>query len=111
MTSVSRAFTTLTAVALLVVSGRHSSDAARHGKCRTLAVESGWYGDICDRINAMIKQLGSCGGSPDRAPLALFDWDNTMIRNDIGHAKFYWVVRNSKVRQPARIARPGRPPR
>ncbi|AYE97844.1 hypothetical protein C0J29_26700 [Mycobacterium paragordonae] len=99
MTPVSRALTALT-VALLVVTACHSTNSAHHDSCRTLAVDSGWYGDNRDRIDAMIKQLGSCGKTRDTAPLALFDWDNTMIRNDIGHATFYWVVRNSKVRQP-----------
>lgn len=99
MTSVLRALTTATA-ALLVVAACHSTGTARQGECRTLGVDSGWYGDNRDRINAMIKQLGTCGKSGGVAPLALFDWDNTMIRNDIGRATFYWVVRNSKMRQP-----------
>lgn len=72
--------------------------------CRTLAADPGWYGDNRDRIDGMIRQLGTCGkaGSvTSGAPLALFDWDNTMVRNDIGNATFFWMVRNSKVRQPA----------
>ncbi|GFG66266.1 putative conserved lipoprotein LppF [Mycobacterium kubicae] len=81
----------------------HANDRrAAHG-CRTLATDPGWYGDNRDRINAMIGQLGACGktGSvADGAPLALFDWDNTTVRNDIGHATFFWIVRNSKIRQP-----------
>ncbi|SOJ57330.1 hypothetical protein MSIMFB_04810 [Mycobacterium simulans] len=72
--------------------------------CRTLAADPGWYGDNRNRIDGMIRQLGTCGkaGSvTSGAPLALFDWDNTMVRNDIGNATFFWMVRNSKVRQPA----------
>ncbi|SON60653.1 hypothetical protein MSIMFI_02149 [Mycobacterium simulans] len=72
--------------------------------CRTLAADPGWYGDNRDRIDGMIRQLGTCGkaGSvTSGAPLALFDWDNTMVRNDIGNATFFWMVRNSKIRQPA----------
>ncbi|MDP7732039.1 MULTISPECIES: haloacid dehalogenase-like hydrolase [Mycobacterium] len=99
MTSVARALTAVIAT-LLVVTACHSTGTARHDDCRTLVVDSGWYGDNRDRIDAMIKQLGSCASSRTPAPLALFDWDNTMIRNDIGHATFYWVVRNSKIRQP-----------
>jgi len=29
-------------------------------------------------------------------PLALLDWDNTTVKNDIGNATFFWMVRNSK---------------
>lgn len=82
--------------------GQHPG-AGAHRECRTVADDAAWYGDNRGRINAMIKQLGSCGkaGSvSDGAPLALFDWDNTTVRNDIGHATFFWVVRNSKIRQP-----------
>lgn len=93
------------AVTVLALAGCHDSHPSTTGAgCRTLAADPGWYGDNRDRINAMINQLGSCGkpGSVSHtAPLALFDWDNTMIRNDIGRATFFWVVRNAKVRQPA----------
>ncbi len=73
-------------------------------QCRVLAADPGWYGDNRDRINDMISKKGACGktGSvADGAPLALLDWDNTMVKNDIGNATFFWMVRNSKVRLPA----------
>jgi phosphoserine phosphatase len=85
-------------------SGDHAEGDASDNGCRTLAADPGWYGDNRDRINAMVAKLGSCGKlSPDTedAPLALFDWDGTMVKNDIGDATFFWMVRNSKVRQPA----------
>jgi len=74
-------------------------------QCRVLAADPGWYGDNRDRINDMISKKGACGktGSvADGAPLALLDWDNTMVKNDIGNATFFWMVRNSKVRLPAK---------
>ena len=72
-------------------------------ECRVLAADPGWYADNRDRINDMISKKGACGktGSvADGAPLALLDWDNTMVKNDIGNATFFWMVRNSKVRLP-----------
>jgi phosphoserine phosphatase len=72
-------------------------------QCRVLAADPGWYGDNRDRINDMISKRGACGktGSiADGAPVALLDWDNTVVKNDIGNATFFWMVRNSKVRQP-----------
>ena len=32
--------------------------------------------------------------------VAVFDWDNTMMRNDIGDATFFWMLRHDKVLQP-----------
>lgn len=72
--------------------------------CRTLAENPGWYGDNRDRIDAMLAELGTCGADgsvADGAPLALFDWDNTVVKNDIGDATFFWMVRNGKLRAPA----------
>jgi phosphoserine phosphatase len=84
-------------------SGDVSEDDASDSGCRTLTADPAWYGDNRDRINAMISKLGTCGkfGSADNAPVALFDWDNTTVKNDVGNATFFWMVRNSKVRQPA----------
>jgi phosphoserine phosphatase len=98
---------TITA-AMLSVSGCGDSgdnaegDPAGSG-CRRLAADPGWYGDNRDRINAMIDQLGTCGklgSETDETPLAVFDWDNTAVKHDTGDATFFWMVRNSKVRQP-----------
>ena len=72
--------------------------------CEPLTVTQGWYGNNRERLDAMIKETGTCGGSGDvanGAPLALFDWDNTVVRNDIGDATAFWLVANSKVLQPS----------
>ncbi|MCV7411107.1 hypothetical protein AWC05_27280 [Mycobacterium florentinum] len=85
-------------------SGDHREGDASDNGCRTLAADPGWFGDNRDRLNAMIAKLGSCGKlepETNDAPVALFDWDGTMVKNDIGSATFWWMVRNSKLRQPA----------
>lgn len=72
--------------------------------CDLLTADPGWYGDNRERIDAMITDLGECGGSGEAAqgaPLALFDWDNTVVKNDIGDAMTYWMLANAKLRQPA----------
>ncbi|MCV7197958.1 haloacid dehalogenase-like hydrolase [Mycobacterium angelicum] len=94
----------VTVLALTSCAGGRPGASKPSAGCRTVAADPAWYGDNRDRINAMIKQLGTCGktGSvADGARLALFDWDNTTVRNDVGHATFFWVVRNSKIRQPS----------
>lgn len=100
-------FCLLAAVALALsgCGGGDEPDTATHAdSCRTLADDPGWYGDNRDRINKLIGELGTCGANgsvTDGAPLALFDWDNTMVKNDIGDATFFWMVRNGKLRAPA----------
>ncbi len=95
---------------LLAMSGCSSHDTTpaaqsptTKASCRTLAESSAWYGDNRDRIDAMLGKLGTCGAAGSvsaGAPLALFDWDNTMVKNDIGDATFFWMVRNGKLRAP-----------
>ncbi|MCX8562997.1 haloacid dehalogenase-like hydrolase [Mycolicibacterium mucogenicum] len=97
---------------LLAMSGCSSHDSTpaaqspttTKASCRTLAQNSAWYGDNRDRIDAMLTKLGTCGAAGSvhaGAPLALFDWDNTIVKNDIGDATFFWMVRNGKLRAPA----------
>ncbi|WIY82121.1 haloacid dehalogenase-like hydrolase [Propionimicrobium sp. PCR01-08-3] len=71
--------------------------------CDLVATDPDWYADNLDRINEMITELGDCGssGDADGAPLALFDWDNTVVKNDIGDAQTFWMIANGKVKQPA----------
>jgi hypothetical protein len=33
--------------------------------------------------------------------VAIFDWDNTVVKNDIGYGTNFWMLRNDKVLQPA----------
>lgn len=74
--------------------------------CTTVIDDAAWYGDNVHRINSMIEGLGDgCDASDasdasDGAPLALFDWDNTVVKNDIGEAQTYWMLANGKVKQP-----------
>lgn len=61
-----------------------------------------WYGENRTRLDALIQQHGKAGSAYDAAhkPVAAFDWDNTVIKNDIGDATFFWMLQNDKVRQP-----------
>ncbi|MDX1881241.1 haloacid dehalogenase-like hydrolase [Mycolicibacterium sp. 141076] len=112
MTRMTRLASAAALAGLLAMSGCSSHDstpaaqspATSTASCRTLAQNSAWYGDNRDRIDAMLAKLGTCGaaGSVTKgAPLALFDWDNTIVKNDIGDATFFWMVRNGKLRAPA----------
>lgn len=61
-----------------------------------------WYGDNRQRLDAMIDERGlhSPGYDPARRPVAVFDWDNTVIKNDVGDATMFWMLRNDKILQP-----------
>jgi phosphoserine phosphatase len=100
------AFVLSAAMLLLAGCGDSGDDSEDDGGtgCRILSADPGWYHDNRDRINAMITQLAACGkpGSvANGAPLAVLDWDNTMVKHNVGNATFFWMVRNSKIRQPA----------
>lgn len=61
-----------------------------------------WYGDNAERLNAMLDEKGSTSADYDetKRPIAVFDWDNTVIKNDIGDAVTFWMLKNDKILQP-----------
>ncbi|MDH5671316.1 MAG: haloacid dehalogenase-like hydrolase [Myxococcales bacterium] len=62
----------------------------------------GWLDDNRAAINAMITDLGSSSPDydPEFRPVAVFDWDNTVIKNDIGDQTMAYLIENDKVLQP-----------
>ncbi|MET0406369.1 MAG: haloacid dehalogenase-like hydrolase [Cystobacter sp.] len=62
-----------------------------------------WLPDNRQKLNALIHDVGSTSATfdPDRRPVAVFDWDNTLMKNDMGDATFFWMLRHDKVLQPA----------
>lgn len=80
---------------------RPRTDVAARADLPTLTA-SGWFGDNRDRLDAMIAALGR--GSPtwdasDR-PVVVFDWDNTVTKNDTGDRFTFWMLNHDKVLQP-----------
>lgn len=62
-----------------------------------------WYGKNAEYLNEFIAAYGADERrfKPAGAkPVALFDWDNTIIKNDIGDAMLYYMLNNDKVLQP-----------
>lgn len=55
----------------------------------------GWAPANRDRVEAFLLAQGIYGNAydPQRPPVAVFDWDNTSIFNDIGDATFQYQVR------------------
>ncbi|MFD8294500.1 haloacid dehalogenase-like hydrolase [Streptomyces lavendulae] len=87
-----------------LVAAAPAAQAARPGAhCATPKLAAGWYGDNQARLQQLIDQYGSCNPyRPSREkPVAVFDWDNTVVKNDVGDATMFWLLRNGKIRQPA----------
>ncbi|GAA3092131.1 haloacid dehalogenase-like hydrolase [Streptomyces roseofulvus] len=93
-TAASAAALALATTCLLPATGAEAKPAA----CPTLNSSAGWYGDNKARIDALIAD--HCHDKGGRKPVAVFDWDNTVIKNDVGDATFYWLLRNDRVRPP-----------
>lgn len=76
---------------------------AVHAPCAPVTLGSGWYGDNQARLQQLIDRYGSC--NPHRSgrtkPVAVFDWDNTVVKNDVGDATMFWLLRSGRIRQPA----------
>ena len=61
---------------------------------RHLDPKSPWLPRNRARIDAMLDSLHG------QKRVAVFDWDNTMMRNDIGDATFFYMVRHDLILQP-----------
>ncbi|MFJ9647123.1 haloacid dehalogenase-like hydrolase [Streptomyces sp. NPDC004244] len=73
------------------------------GHCTTPRLTAAWYGDNRARLQELLDRHGRCNPyRPNRAkPVAVFDWDNTVVKNDVGDATMFWLLRNGKIRRPA----------
>lgn len=69
--------------------------------CPQLRLADNWYGDNAEKIQQVIDDRGRCGDQRHGdKPLAVFDWDNTVIKNDISDQTIFYMLRNDKIRQP-----------
>ncbi len=62
----------------------------------------GWLPQNRARLDALLATRGAAspGYDPAHRPVATFDWDNTMMRNDIGDATMAWMLRHDAIVQP-----------
>ena len=63
----------------------------------------GWHAENRARLDQLIQEYGTPSATydPENRPIAVFDWDNTVAKNDIGAATVAWVIQNGLVHQPA----------
>lgn len=67
-------------------------------------LSGGWYGDNRAHLQEVIDARGTCAGHSGHGgrPVAAFDWDNTITKNDVTDATISWALRHDKILRPAR---------
>jgi phosphoserine phosphatase len=67
-----------------------------------LRTDLAWYGTNRETLTAWLDSAGcaSPGYKVNKKPVALFDWDNTISKNDIGDAFTFHLISHDKVLQP-----------
>ncbi|MEV0601572.1 haloacid dehalogenase-like hydrolase [Streptomyces sp. NPDC050315] len=71
------------------------------GTCPQLSKSLKWYGENREQLQEMIDERGSCSDPSGPRPVAAFDWDNTIVKNDISEATLAWTLKHDKLLQPA----------
>ncbi|MBP2476403.1 hypothetical protein JOF53_005275 [Crossiella equi] len=89
----------LTAVA---VPAAAAPESGKH--CPQLDQNLPWQGENRASLQRVIDERGLCGGLPGGRPVAVFDWDNTVVKNDITDATLAWALKHDKILRPARWA-------
>jgi hypothetical protein len=69
----------------------------------TLRTDLPWFGTNRQTLTMWLDEAGckSTGFDKSHRPVALWDWDNTISKNDFGDAITYWFISHGKVLQPA----------
>ncbi|WP_030783014.1 HAD family hydrolase [Streptomyces sp. NRRL S-920] len=83
----------------------HPSDSRTPGgHCPQLSKKLDWYGDNRAKLQRMIDERGRCAnrglGHGGKRPVAAFDWDNTVVKNDVTDATIAWSLRHDKILRP-----------
>lgn len=63
----------------------------------------GWVPANRTALDNLMTNYGrsSSGYDPAERPVAIFDWDNTVLKNDIGDATFFWMLKHDKILRPS----------
>jgi len=79
-------------------------DAPFQPVCQPAALRTdlAWFGNNRVDLTSWLDSKGceSAGFDAAKKPVALFDWDNTLSKNDFGDAITFYLIANGKVLQP-----------
>ncbi|MGW0604731.1 haloacid dehalogenase-like hydrolase [Streptomyces sp. NPDC002640] len=99
-TLVAAAVPSSAAPAASAASAASAVGADRETRCPRLTGE--WSGDNRERLQRLIDTRGPCAtGRRGAPPVAVFDWDNTVVKNDVTDATLSWALRHDRLRRPA----------
>lgn len=83
----------------------NTNSAAQTSACpqKFLLADKAWADGNRDTLNAFLCRYGnqSPGYDKQHPPVAAFDWDNTIMKNDMGEALLYWMLLAGKILRPA----------
>ncbi|MCK2239303.1 MULTISPECIES: haloacid dehalogenase-like hydrolase [unclassified Crossiella] len=82
------------------VTPAQATPAGESAHCPQLDPGLPWHGDNRAKLQRMIDERGRCAGKPGPRPVAVFDWDNTVIKNDITDATLAWALKHDKILRP-----------
>jgi len=88
---------------IAVVAACHSP-ARPFTDCAPISLSaSGWAGTNREDLTRWIDSRGCASAGYDRShpPIALFDWDNTIIKNDVGDAITFYALAHDQILRPA----------
>lgn len=92
---------TLSALTATAPATAAPAKAPARATCPQLSTSIKWYGHNRAKLQKMIDERGSCSGHHGPRPVAAFDWDNTVVKNDISDATLAWALRHDKLLRPA----------
>ncbi|MFH8612774.1 haloacid dehalogenase-like hydrolase [Streptomyces sp. NPDC018029] len=98
---------TLAAVpaALPVAAATAANSRTAAADCPQLSKKLTWYGNNRAKLQRTIDERGTCanpdlGHGGNKRPVAAFDWDNTITKNDVTDATIAWSLRHDKILRP-----------
>jgi hypothetical protein len=90
------AWTLVTAAALAAAPTAQGAPA--HPNCPRLS--GTWYGANRAHLQQVIDERGTCSRTGGH-PVAVFDWNNTVTKNDVTDATLAWTLKHDKILRPA----------
>ncbi|WP_457061703.1 haloacid dehalogenase-like hydrolase [Mycobacteroides abscessus] len=82
--------------------GLQSKSEASQSNCRQLDASLRWHEGVREFLQKAVDANSVCTGiAPgDARKVAIFDWDNTVVKNDIGYGTNFYMLANDLILQP-----------
>ncbi|MEE2962243.1 MAG: HAD family hydrolase [Myxococcota bacterium] len=93
-----KAVRTRTLIVLLISLFGCTSTSTSNPPQKSSVTAAGWPSQAHRQLEAFVSKYPRPQGG--HSPIAIFDWDNTVIKNDIGRATVHWTITHGLVKQP-----------